>query len=483
MPNNPINEMPRAKYVTGFSDSLDWRPINFMDLPPFRSCHVCGVVPNETFLLECSHSFCKSCYRRILQGGTCCPLDREAIDESDVRNVVLKKERLEKLSAACHNRVNGCGFVGGAEQVVLHYLTECEFHTVTCSKCNALVLRSEMLEHYVARCEASAPQRCFASPTAENDLVSSVLKASKEIEQALSDISERQASLQDRVNTLIVGVSTTQQTVMSMEVALRDSLGALLQNQDGVQAEQDDVSRRNSQYLETIRRSSVDRNEFRCDQEATNIVPCVDESVRPSPASSYVNEAVENLRIPVSSYGGLRYLVSGVCSISRRLGVVEGKICELLSVTQSESNMAVCHIKDFAVLKAQAEERGFAERASDVFVVGGYAAKIDVCFRVTNATMFMELYFTICQSANDSRLKWPFTKSYSLILVHPLDEKRSIEKMVTIQGRLEKISMCFVRPTSATNHGRGFPQFCKVKEMEKGGFICDDAFCVAFKYK
>ncbi|XP_072141004.1 uncharacterized protein [Dermacentor andersoni] len=72
--------------LVGFSDELDWRPMDFVEpIPAYRICKACGLVPRVTASLPCLHVLCKKCYDRCRHDdGRCCPLDGERVREDDV---------------------------------------------------------------------------------------------------------------------------------------------------------------------------------------------------------------------------------------------------------------------------------------------------------------------------------------------------------------------------------------------------------------
>lgn len=125
-------------FLTGFATDTD----DFVGpLPPLRSCHLCGVVPKSTFVLECSHAFCKLCYEQIVHKGQGCPLDQERFEEGDVSSLVFKTKQLLKLSTRCHNWSGSCEFVGNVRETVDHLVKD--LHVVRCG-----VVRDSILDHY-----------------------------------------------------------------------------------------------------------------------------------------------------------------------------------------------------------------------------------------------------------------------------------------------------------------------------------------------
>ncbi|XP_064464428.1 uncharacterized protein LOC135375702 [Ornithodoros turicata] len=146
-------KMPSKKYIIGVCETLDWRPVQFVDLPPTQSCSLCNVVPRKTYVLRCSHALCEICYDGLLKSGRSCPLDNECFDESCVQMLKVDRRYVETQIILCMNSKDGCGFVGTVEEMKHHFLKECNFQAVTCKLCNAKVLRRQIVNHYTQRCQ------------------------------------------------------------------------------------------------------------------------------------------------------------------------------------------------------------------------------------------------------------------------------------------------------------------------------------------
>ncbi|XP_064475211.1 TNF receptor-associated factor 2-like [Ornithodoros turicata] len=184
-----------VKYFTGFSTDINWRSTKLVSsLQRIRSCSLCGVVPNETQVLPCSHGFCASCYQMIRQRNLCCPIEGLAFTESQVNVMEFPEEHLLTRQVHCWNADNGCQFVGSLLEVNAHFHRECSFHHVICTRCNSCVLRRNILDHY--------EQGCRKENDGVNVMANDILRSSKATEAILTRLAHIQASLQDNINKL-----------------------------------------------------------------------------------------------------------------------------------------------------------------------------------------------------------------------------------------------------------------------------------------
>ncbi|XP_064458843.1 TNF receptor-associated factor 2-like [Ornithodoros turicata] len=166
-----------------------------------------------------------------------------------------------------------------------------------------------------------------------------------------------------------------------------------------------------------------------------------------------------------------------VLDVNQKMKSMEEATSSLHLVWLSEANEVSRQIHGFSEFRKEGEGK-IAFRRSDVFVFCGYPVGLRVEIYKRDGVLYLSLYFTICRSWRNSLLKWLFSIPYTLILFHPTD-KMNIEYSVTDFNASHKDECnVFFRPTTSFNLGWGARKFCKVKDMEGGGFITDDSFCV-----
>ncbi|XP_064478604.1 uncharacterized protein LOC135391952 [Ornithodoros turicata] len=135
----------------GFAPDIDGRSFSFVEaLPSVRYCYSCNIVPKTTYVLECVHSFCKSCYDQVLAKGPRCPIDKGDFDVKYVRDMVFTQKQLKATKTICHNWIHGCGFAGNVMDMAKHSSGSCGFHMVACRFCKASVRKDDMVDHFVS---------------------------------------------------------------------------------------------------------------------------------------------------------------------------------------------------------------------------------------------------------------------------------------------------------------------------------------------
>ncbi|XP_064479277.1 TNF receptor-associated factor 5-like [Ornithodoros turicata] len=183
--------------LVGFSEAMDWRFMNLVDLSPLMVCSLCHVVPEVTYVLECSHVLCELCYQNVLQAKQQCPLDGEDFRESGTGKLMLTPVQIGKQKAQCCNFKDGCDFVGTTEQVKQHFFKECAFHAVTCTRCQVKVLRNEIVDHYIQQCRSRQPPIvCSAA-----DVMDAALEMGKKIDVSLGAMTLRLSAIEKQLQS------------------------------------------------------------------------------------------------------------------------------------------------------------------------------------------------------------------------------------------------------------------------------------------
>lgn len=485
--------MTSTRHVIGFSEVLDWRPIDFVDLPGVKSCHLCGVVPHITFVTECCHAFCHSCYQSIRRKGQRCPYDGIYFDEGEVQVSAFKERQLEDLKARCRNWGTGCDFVGTTKQVLDHFLNMCAYHTVACPKCGVVVLRSDILQHYSERCLRSAVAAATSGPLppcGRNDFVADVLSVSKNIEAALSAIAQEQVELKNSVNRMVADASDMDDRMTALE-AVRVGLADFLETQRIVGDSQQSLvlavkEKVDGMYSRLQSGNFVDLDLAVCPRATAEMDTAPGLSSANCTVSSHAEDVLDNRCNNLISFtDAILSITKGLISVentlTKGLTSLENRLSEVLSSTQLGPNKAFFHVQEFAALKMQAKMRRPCHKDSEPIVVGGYAARLTVALTLNKGVLHLGIYFGICQSSCDTRLKWPFSKSFTLILVHPSDDEKNIERTLTSEKVSERASLNFSRPCTVANTSYGFREFAQVDNIEKDGFVFNDAVCVAVR--
>ncbi|XP_064479950.1 uncharacterized protein LOC135393447 [Ornithodoros turicata] len=199
------------QHLVGFSEAMDWRSMDFVDLNPLRACSLCRVVPKVTFVLECSHALCELCYEDVLRGKRQCPLDGQDFEDVNTCKLILTPVQLGNQKARCCNVREGCDFVGTVEEVKQHFFNQCTFHAVTCSRCQMKVLRKELVNHYVQQCEPPAiPTVCSLT-----DVMDAAMEMGRKIDDSLATVIDRLAAVEDQLHSHGMTIVNAKDTLVS----------------------------------------------------------------------------------------------------------------------------------------------------------------------------------------------------------------------------------------------------------------------------
>ncbi|XP_054919750.1 uncharacterized protein [Dermacentor andersoni] len=175
---------------------VNWRPTRIAeDVPQSRICGLCGVLPNSTVVLPCSHFLCELCLRASVQDGGCvCPLDREPFGEEECETIRFPARKANSLKAHCWNEAQGCEFTDTVESVLRHYEEDCLFHAVECRRCEERILQRNLPAHYLGGCAIPAgPQQ-----PASNDGRLTIDELNAALAELKVHISDSLAELQNR---------------------------------------------------------------------------------------------------------------------------------------------------------------------------------------------------------------------------------------------------------------------------------------------
>ncbi|CAN7947310.1 unnamed protein product, partial [Ixodes pacificus] len=127
----------RSIFISGFSDTLDWRPLYFQESSVAHIvCSLCGLVSRNVVRLPCEHTLCSECHEESQRRGSTCPLDEESFTDDNILRLDISGGYILNHTVACGNAPNGCDFIGQASRLVDHY-KQCSFHVVPCPRCQS----------------------------------------------------------------------------------------------------------------------------------------------------------------------------------------------------------------------------------------------------------------------------------------------------------------------------------------------------------
>ncbi|XP_064479959.1 TNF receptor-associated factor 2-like [Ornithodoros turicata] len=452
--------MSAERYLVGFSEALDWRPMHFVDLPAVSACSLCGMVPKETFVLECLHSLCPQCYQGVCRRDRRCPIDDETFQQSEVRSVTLKATLVQKLKVGCPNSKQGCDFVGSVERMQCHFLQDCGYHVTICKTCGDRVLGSDMVRHFKEECRTQCTSRRGLTG-------GSIFELIKHIKTSIGGISDRLHAIEDQQCSHMNAIDTTKECVAANGEETRrfvanvtEQLAALEEKWNCQSSLSSGKTQAGDELLATIlqhqERLANDAMTLSVQQKQTHAetLQIVKNHIE------QMQKRIEELPIRLES-AVLNTSERSLLKTTEKLNYMEGVLHIL-----SGSGSAFFHVEDFAETKKR-----LMARDSESFVLHGYCAKLRIDFQVSNGVTYLGLYVRFCSSPRDSLLRWPANVSISLTLVHPRD-----------QGNIDETFSIFVSiPSPDVSYGS--PRFARVEDIERLGFIHEDAITVAAKMR
>ncbi|XP_064479270.1 TNF receptor-associated factor 4-like [Ornithodoros turicata] len=445
--------MSSASYLLGHFEALDWRPMQFANLPSAISCDLCAVIPENIFRLECYHSLCEGCYQGVLRVNQQCPLDKQGFLESEVVISPVRTTPLQKLEVHCCNFSHGCNFVGSLERMKSHFLKDCEFHALGCKKCCATVLRKDTVSHYME--EQCGAQNTFCSRE-DVAIDRSVVGIGRDISASLADIAEKLNAMEDQLNSHTVGIDTTKEYVVNYAGVLRT-----------LQEEQSLSSVTMSKAVSGLRTVTEALSSIE-DQRSNQVVSADD-----------MKNRVISIGQTLTTIARLQKDVGdSVVSLAEGLKERSKKLETMLLSSGNGINVAFFHVQGVDELEKKAKEEPCARAFSNVFVLCGYSVRLCAKLEKDDSVMHISVYLYICRGPKDSLLKWPFLLPYTLILVHPTDDKKNIEYTIEVPNLFEEFPQCFNRPGESADMGYGAPKLCKLEDALNDGFLHENSITV-----
>ncbi|XP_064479852.1 uncharacterized protein LOC135393310 [Ornithodoros turicata] len=161
-----------------------------------------------------------------------------------------------------------------------------------------------------------------------------------------------------------------------------------------------------------------------------------------------------------------------------RVGKRIKKLTDTMVLVKQMFEAMVWCVPRFAAIKARANVKGSARCSSEVFVIRGYAARLQVKLKLADDSMYLQLFLILCCGPTDDELEWPFAKRYRLLLIHPENFWQSISSEhdpTSGDGSYHPLA----RPDGLHKVGWGNKRLYDVQKAEAEGFIVDDSLRVA----
>ncbi|KAK8780106.1 hypothetical protein V5799_018552 [Amblyomma americanum] len=149
-------------------------------------------------MLPCRHLLCQPCYDRSGAKRDHCPLDEEPFQEEDVLWSTFCRDTILGRKVRCWNVENGCDAEDSASAMLEHFANACQFHVVSCPRCNEKVPHRDIARHQESACSPSC--------TREQQRGDNFANAFLEVKEALRKISQENASLHAKLDAFQKGL-------------------------------------------------------------------------------------------------------------------------------------------------------------------------------------------------------------------------------------------------------------------------------------
>uniref|UniRef100_A0A131Y7F3 Putative tnf receptor-associated factor 6-b n=1 Tax=Ixodes ricinus TaxID=34613 RepID=A0A131Y7F3_IXORI len=428
----------RSFFISGFLDTLDWRPLYFQESSVAHIvCSLCSLVSRSVVRLPCEHTLCSKCHEESQRRGSTCPLDEESFAEDNILHLEISGGYILKHTVACCNAPNGCDFIGQASRLVDHY-KQCSFHVVPCPRCQSSVLRTELVGHCKDGC-SSAPVPVPNYVTVNCD---SLEITSRELKKEMLKISEDLSSLQISLNQCLQEVRTleksTNKELKDAVLKISDHLSGLHTSVEQCQEDARLAARNTKEQLVRIETQgfAAANKELKVAIEDT------------------METQMQELREPNEE---LRNLTKSVSD------------CVLGFSGPKEFHW---YFKGWEDFKNNLFHTGL-EPESPFLYVCGYNVFLGIVLTKKEGQTILGMGMGINPGVNDSKLEWPFSKVYTLGVIHPKDKaKRKIHK---VDASKYSDNPSFQMPKQGGNIGFGATALSTTDELEREGFVNDDS--------
>ena len=123
--------------------------LNFVTTPPKHlCCAICLHVLRDPHQTDCGHHFCLSCITKAYQQSHACPICKETY--SIFRDQKVARD-VKELRVKCSQSNQGCEWVGELGSYSNH-VNQCDYVSVSCTKCQQLVPKRLITEHQDLLC-------------------------------------------------------------------------------------------------------------------------------------------------------------------------------------------------------------------------------------------------------------------------------------------------------------------------------------------
>ncbi|XP_077494759.1 uncharacterized protein LOC144105512 [Amblyomma americanum] len=408
-----------TQYVlVGFCVELDWRPLTFRKpIPEFRVCGACGIVRKKTAILSCMHVLCEKCYDQSARDeARVCPIDGH---RSEARELVLMEVDSAELldrEVKCWNEERGCGAVLPASKIAQHFQTECGHHTVSCRKCSATVLCSEVYAHLRSEyCPSVAPASAEQGCDSTRKVQMALLTSARETSERCTDETKAVPDMQFAHSSAHVHpVSELSKWVEKCNETLRQEL------EQGI----DIVKKTIIKEVNEVTREQRDQ------RACLNAITAFSKDRR----DGMISSIDRMMRLEIILGTDLAKEAKGQCEMISHVseGVEEAKgevkeskekidrAAKMLRNSNMLESSCKFTIRGVKFLLERARRNGLAIYEADSVYLLGYCMFPGVYIEYENETTTLHPRIRLLVGDMDDALQWPITKTVRLRVLHPV---------------------------------------------------------------
>lgn len=109
-------------------------------------CNISGGVLNDPIMINCGHSFCKSCAEEYFEENSECPTCQTEVKKDQFKESTPSIEILATLKMTCPLKDSGCSHSALYKSMLTHY-DSCEYKIKHCSQCEFKGTEEELDTH------------------------------------------------------------------------------------------------------------------------------------------------------------------------------------------------------------------------------------------------------------------------------------------------------------------------------------------------
>ncbi|XP_037525389.1 TNF receptor-associated factor 6-like [Rhipicephalus sanguineus] len=413
--------------VVGFTEELDWNPLQFMKpLPRNKLCSVCGLVRKTTANLPCGHVACCVCLEQCkTTDGYACPIDGEICLEEHVDWRDLPAENLLKREVKCWNQRLGCPLMMAASDVHKHFHRECEYHCTFCPRCSATVLCRDMGEHLRASCHAHAATQAT------------------ECEEKLSDAVEK-------------GIATVVRTAVQEQAG---EMKALLER----------VVRDNGAVIDSL---------IEVCQSMNSLKESVSQDVAP------VGQIEGTIHRVLSGINAIqRALSSEMADMKNQYSYARTSTKRLLEMQQkalayAERSGTRCDffVPGIGSLEAKAAKDGQSEYVHGQVYLRGYNMSPGVILKKNGKCIKLNIRLELHVGDHDDRIPWPFEHKIRFTILHPVKNEDKV-----IAQKTNRSLPAYQKENLSSTCFSCFHNCFDLGDLKRDGYVCNDTLRVTLE--